>query len=200
MCSSRPPPLPTGGRYLLADRNIGWIIGTLSMLAIKTGGVLPNAIAETTFRQGLLWCQLPLAAGCSVVVGGLLFARAMYSEGFLTVVDPFQVSIRACAAHMYVLQHVYGPRIGAFLFVPILIADLLYSCVIITSLAQLQTMVLGFDPWVAIVGSTVALLCYLLIGGFYAGTFTDSLQYIYLLIGLVRARLCTRTHTPHMYS
>lgn len=99
--------------------------------------------------------------------------------------------MRTCA-HMCV-QHVYGPRIGAFLFVPILIADLLYSCVIITSLAQLQTMVLGFDPWVAIVGSTIALLCYLLIGGFYAGTFTDSLQYIYLLIGLVRARACTRT-------
>lgn len=90
---------------MLADRNIGWVIGTLSMLgeectilaktiliaAIKTGGILPQAICEQTYTKGLLWAQIPVAEALSIVVGGLLFARAMYAEGFVTIVDPFQV-------------------------------------------------------------------------------------------------------------
>jgi Na+/pantothenate symporter len=50
---------------------------------------------------------------------------------------------------------------------------------------QLQQLVLGLEPWVGIVIASGALLCYLIIGGFYAGTFTDSLQYIFTLMGIV---------------
>ena len=57
-----------------------------------------------------------------MVVGGTLFARAMYSEGFVTVMDPF--------------QHVYGMRMSCALVVPLLVADVLYSCVIISSLSE----------------------------------------------------------------
>jgi Na+/proline symporter len=61
----------------------------------------------------------------------------------------------------------------------------MYVC----GVGQLQQLVLGLEPWVGVVSSTSALLCYLLIGGFYAGTFTDSLQYIYMLLGFVSIHL-----------
>uniref|UniRef100_A0A914W8P2 Uncharacterized protein n=1 Tax=Plectus sambesii TaxID=2011161 RepID=A0A914W8P2_9BILA len=167
---SLPPPLPPGGRYMLAERNIGAVLGSLSLLAIKTGGVFPNSIAQEVYEQGLIWCQVPIASCISLLLANALFSRHLYTEGHITIVDPFQT--------------LYGAHFGALLFLPILVADLTFVCVILSSLGALLQNALGFSQSIGVVCSVAAILLYLMAGGLYAGTFTDGAQFIYLCLGL----------------
>lgn len=153
-----------GGKFLLAERNIGYLLGSFSLLgktsaetlfitvsqrfllAIRTGGVYSNNIAEEIYTQGLLWCQLPIASSLSLIIGdfqfflsrinfsrykyflsvflagGALFASQMYAEGYVTMTDPF--------------QQIYGVRTGIILLVPVLVANLLFAAAILSSLGK----------------------------------------------------------------
>lgn len=58
------------------------------------------------------------------------------------------------------------------------------SCFFFDTGALLQT-TLGFNHSFGVACSLLSVLAYLLAGGLYAGTFTDAVQFIYLVMGLV---------------
>ena len=56
---------------------------------------------------------------------------------------------------------------------------------VIYVLGALQHFAIGVPHNLGVVCSVAAILLYLSCGGFYAGTFTDGVQFIYLCIGMV---------------
>lgn len=90
---------------MLAGRNIGTLVGIFTMtgkkriffifwtniLATWVGGAYINGTAEALYSNGVLGCQAPIGYALSLVLGGILFARQMREEGYVTMLDPFQV-------------------------------------------------------------------------------------------------------------
>ncbi len=60
--------------------------------ATWVGGAYINGTAEALYNGGLLGCQAPFGYALSLVVGGLLFAKKMREQGYVTMLDPFQVN------------------------------------------------------------------------------------------------------------
>lgn len=63
-----------------------------SFAATWVGGAYINGTAEALYNGGLLGCQAPFGYALSLVIGGILFAKKMRDEGYITMLDPFQVS------------------------------------------------------------------------------------------------------------
>jgi solute carrier family 5 (high affinity choline transporter), member 7 len=61
------------------------------ILATWVGGAYINGTAEALYNGGLVGCQAPIGYALSLVLGGVLFARKMRDEGYITMLDPFQV-------------------------------------------------------------------------------------------------------------
>lgn len=45
------------------------------------------------YTSGIMGCQAPFGYALSLIMGGVLFARRMREEGYITMLDPFQVII-----------------------------------------------------------------------------------------------------------
>ena len=63
----------------------------LFILATWVGGAYINGTAEALYNGGLVGCQAPIGYALSLVLGGVLFAKKMRDEGYITMLDPFQV-------------------------------------------------------------------------------------------------------------
>jgi high affinity choline transporter 7 len=72
------------------------------------------------YADGLVWCQAPFGYALSLIFGGVLFAKKMRREGYVTMLDPF--------------QHKYGMRMGGLLFIPALLGEIFWSAAILSAL------------------------------------------------------------------
>lgn len=54
--------------------------------------------------------------------GGILFAKVMREQGYVTMLDPFQIK--------------YGSRMGGLLFLPALMGELFWSAAILSALGK----------------------------------------------------------------
>ena len=84
------------------------------------GGGFINGAAEIVFTEGVVWCMAPLGDALSLLLGGLLFAKKMRRQGYVTMIDPF--------------QRKYGERMGGLLFVPALLGEIFWSAAILSAL------------------------------------------------------------------
>ena len=66
------------------------------MTATWVGGGYINGTAEMLYSGGLWWCQAPFGYALSLMFGGILFAEKMRAEGYVTMLDPFQVCLILC--------------------------------------------------------------------------------------------------------
>ena len=88
--------------------------------ATWVGGGFINGTAEIIYSTGLVWCQAPIGYALSLVFGGMLFARKMRREGYVTMIDPFQKQ--------------YGERMGGLLFIPALLGEIFWTAAILSAL------------------------------------------------------------------
>ncbi|XP_078613400.1 high-affinity choline transporter 1-like [Branchiostoma floridae x Branchiostoma japonicum] len=163
---------PESEQVILAGRDIGVVIGIMTMTATWVGGGYINGTAEVIFdpKQGLIWCQAPFGYSTSLLLGGLLFAKKMRSEGYVTMLDPFQQR--------------YGERMGGLLFIPALLADVCWCGSILAALGTTLTVILGLDVNVSIIISAAIAVSYTLFGGLFSVIYTDIIQLICIFIGL----------------
>jgi high affinity choline transporter 7 len=59
--------------------------------ATWVGGAYINGTAEALYNGGIMGCQAPVGYALSLVMGGVLFAKPMRDQGYITMLDPFQV-------------------------------------------------------------------------------------------------------------
>merc|ERR1711988_1685311 len=74
---------------MLAGRNIGLLVGVMTMGATWVGGGFINGSAEETYKAGLVWTQAPVGYGLSLFISGTFFAKKMRDSAYVTMVDPF---------------------------------------------------------------------------------------------------------------
>ncbi|CAJ0568543.1 unnamed protein product, partial [Mesorhabditis spiculigera] len=155
---------------MLAGRNIGTVVGIFTMTATWVGGAYINGTAEALYNGGLLGCQAPFGYAISLLVGGVLFAKRMREEGYITMLDPFQIK--------------YGQRVGGLMFVPALFGEVFWSAAILSALGATLSVILAIDMGISVVISAIIAVFYTFTGGLYAVAYTDVVQLFCILVGL----------------
>jgi len=157
---------------ILAGRDIGLFIGVLTMTATWVAGAYINGTTEGAFTGGFLKCSpMPIGYSISLLIGGKFFAKPMREGGYTTMLDPFQQK--------------YGPRVGGLLFLPALFGEIFWSGAILSALGSIFTVMLGMDNTLAIVISATVAVSYTLFGGLYSVAYTDVIQLLCVVFGLV---------------
>jgi high affinity choline transporter 7 len=162
---------PDTEEIMLAGRNIGTIVGIFTMTATWVGGGFINGSAEMVYTSGIVWCQAPVGYALSLVFGGFLFARKMRHEGYVTMLDPFQMK--------------YGERMGGLLFIPALLGEIFWSAAILSALGGTIGVIMDIDDKISIIISAFVVFVYTLFGGLYSVAYTDVVQLFCIFIGLV---------------
>ncbi|XP_070540279.1 high-affinity choline transporter 1-like [Ptychodera flava] len=157
---------------MLAGRNIGLAVGIFTMTATWVGGGYINGTAEAVYTSGygLLWAQAPWGYALSLVLGGILFAKQMRSQGYVTMLDPFQLK--------------YGERMGGLLFIPALLGEVFWSAAILSALGATLSVILDLDIKISIIVSACIAMFYTVLGGLYSVAYTDVVQLICIFVGL----------------
>uniref|UniRef100_A0AAF5PGW7 High-affinity choline transporter 1 n=1 Tax=Wuchereria bancrofti TaxID=6293 RepID=A0AAF5PGW7_WUCBA len=155
---------------MLAGRNIGTLVGIFTMTATWVGGAYINGTAEALYNGGLLGCQAPFGYALSLVIGGILFAKKMRDEGYITMLDPFQVK--------------YGQRVGGLLFIPALLGEVFWTAAILSALGATLSVILAIDMTLSVIISAIIAVFYTFTGGLYAVAYTDVVQLFCIFVGL----------------
>ena len=120
----------------------------------------------------------------------------MREKGYLTLLDP--------------LQQKYGGAIGGILFLPTVVSDIVWLAAILSALGTTKpwngrtntkcflkcqtgttlSVILGIDSFITVISSATVILIYTFLGGMYSVAFTDVIQLICIVFGLVS--LCSQ--------
>ncbi|VDM40251.1 unnamed protein product [Toxocara canis] len=138
--------------------------------ATWVGGAYINGTAEALYKGGLLGCQAPFGYALSLVVGGILFAKRMRQQGYVTMLDPFQLK--------------YGQRIGGLLFIPALLGEVFWSAAILSALGATLSVILEMNMTASVIISALIAVLYTFTGGLYAVAYTDVVQLFCIFVGL----------------
>ncbi|XP_048759125.1 high-affinity choline transporter 1-like [Ostrea edulis] len=155
---------------MLAGRNIGVLVGVFTMTATWVGGGFINGTAEYIYKDGLLWCQAPFGYALSLLFGGLFFAEKMRTEGYVTMLDPFQLK--------------YGQRMGGLLYIPALLGEVFWTAAILAALGATISVIVDIDVKTSIIVSACIAVFYTLFGGLYSVAYTDVVQLFCIFFGL----------------
>ncbi|VDM80222.1 unnamed protein product, partial [Strongylus vulgaris] len=156
------------------------------------GGAYINGTAEALYNGGVLGCQAPIGYALSLIMGGLLFAKRMREEGYVTMLDPFQrdtrtvnFAIRFFVLLVYITQSISGATLSV---------------------------ILQIDINLSVIISALIAVFYTFTGGLYAVAYTDVVQLFCIFVGLVSSifldwYFCRRndttikneTHSPIKY-
>jgi high affinity choline transporter 7 len=157
---------------LLAGRSLPLWIGLMTMTATWVGGGYVNGAAQEIYTGGLVkGIQAPLGYALSLVVGGLFYAGVMRRYRFSTLVDPLEMR--------------FGKEVAGLLVLPAVLAEVFWSAAILVALGTTFGTVMGLDLAVSIVVSSVIAIGYTVLGGLRAVAYTDVVQLILMIIGLV---------------
>ena len=100
----------------------------------------------------------------------------MRESKYITMIDPFQER--------------YGKHMGAVLFIPSLIGDLLYNAAVLLALGSTVSVVLGAGLVPSTIASVAIVVVYTLFGGLRSVAYTDLVQLPCIMIGLVSTTVC----------
>ena len=160
----------TSTEMMLAGRSLPLLIGIFTMSATWIDGGYLNGTAEATASVGLVWMQGPWGYAISLLLGGLFFARKMRRYAFRTMLDP--------------IEQRYGKRMAAILALPALSGEIFWTAAILTALGTTFATILGLEFEKAIILSAFIAICYTSLGGLWSVAMTDTLQLMFLLVGL----------------
>jgi solute carrier family 5 (high affinity choline transporter), member 7 len=122
------------------------------------------------YTNGIAWCQAPFGYALSLIFGGMLFAKKMRREGYVTMLDPF--------------QRKYGSRMGGILFIPALLGEIFWSAAILSALGATISVIIDISNTTSIIISAIVVIIYTLFGGLYSVAYTDVVQLFCIFIGL----------------
>lgn len=106
-----------------------------------------------------------------------MFAKIMRRRGYVTLLDPFQER--------------YGVRIGAMMYIPAFLGELLWSAATLNSLGATISVVLDLPMNVSVIASACIAFFYTFFGGLWSVAYTDVAQLICMFIGMVSATIFT---------
>ena len=166
-------------QLMLAGRDIHTAVGVLTMAATWVGGGFIIGAAQGVYTRGLVWTHAPVFYSLSLVVGGAVFAKKMRDAKYFTMIDPFTQK--------------YG-RWGSVLVIPAAISEIIWCAAILSSLGSTIFIILRVEDTYSIYISALLSLSYTLCGGLVSVAYTDVVQILFVIFGLVLALPFSMSH------
>ncbi|XP_070848718.1 high-affinity choline transporter 1-like [Chaetodon trifascialis] len=165
----------TGNRSevtMVGGRNLSTWVSIFTMTATWVGGGYILGCAEVVYNptKGLVWATGPPALALNMIIGALFFVKPIRSKNYVTIMDPFQKK--------------YGNTIAAVIFIPNLIADILWIACILGALGGTVSVFMDIPSSPAVAISAAVAIIYTLMGGMYSVAYTDVIQLSFMLLGL----------------
>ena len=159
--------------FAVAGRSLPLIMVITTTFATWFGAETVMGVPAKFVQGGLnAIIEDPFGAGMCLILVGLFFAKKLYKLNLLTIGD-------------YYRQR-YGKGIEIFCSVAIILSYLGWVAAQITALGLVFTVLTGgaMSPAMGMLVGTLAVLIYVVVGGFLAVAITDFVQMIVLVIGL----------------
>ncbi|RJG15216.1 sodium:solute symporter family protein [Massilia cavernae] len=159
--------------FAIAGRSLPLVMVVTTTFATWFGAETVMGIPARFVEGGLnAIVEDPFGAGTCLILVGMFFAARLYKLHLLTIGDYFRKR--------------YGSGIEVFCSVAIILSYLGWVAAQITALGLVFTVLTNgaMSEAVGMIVGTLAVLIYVVIGGFLAVAFTDFIQMIVLVIGL----------------
>lgn len=158
--------------YILAGRNVGTALAAFSVFATWFGAETVLGSSGSVYSSGLSGAQgEPFAYGVAIVLMGLFFAGPLRRRGYTTFADLFGERFG-----------VNVERLAVLLLVP---GSILWAAAQIRGFGQIFSAAAGLDVFTGIAIAYIAVVAYTMIGGLLADVYTDLVQGLVVIAGLV---------------
>ncbi|HVS13315.1 MAG TPA: sodium:solute symporter family protein [Thermoanaerobaculia bacterium] len=158
--------------YIVAGRRLSFPLVTFTVFATWFGAETCLGAAGAIYQQGLgAGSADPFGYAACIFLVGLVFAVPLWRRKLVTLADLFRQR--------------FGPqveRLAVLLMVP---SSLLWAAAQIRAFGQVISAGTGFDSDATITAAAAVVIVYTLFGGLLADVWTDLIQGIALIVGLV---------------
>lgn len=162
----------TEADYMLAGRSLGVGLAATSIFATWFGAEVVIGAASRVYSNGISGAHAePFAYAAGILIMGLVFAHKLWRHGIQTFADFFRVRYSARVE-----------RLAAVLLIP---GSVLWAAAQIRGFGQIVGSAAGLDLETALTLAAVAVIIYTVLGGLLADVYTDFIQSIVVVAGLV---------------
>jgi Na+/proline symporter len=162
----------TEADYMLAGRSLGVGLAATSIFATWFGAEVVIGAASRVYSNGISGAHAePFAYAAGILIMGLVFAHKLWRHGIQTFADFFRVRYSARVE-----------RLAAVLLIP---GSVLWAAAQIRGFGQIVGSAAGLDLETALTLAAVAVIFYTVLGGLLADVYTDFIQSIVVVAGLV---------------
>jgi len=169
--------------YLLAGRKLGYALGTFTIFATWFGAESVIGASGAIYSGGLAGGSAdPFGFGLCLIVMGIVFAIPLWKRKLTTLADLFRQR--------------YSPgveKIAVFMMVP---STLMWAAAQIRAFAQVLTASSTLELEVAIAIAATIVIVYTILGGLLAVAYTDLIQGVVLIVGLISLFILVLFNTP----
>lgn len=163
--------------FIVAGRSLGFGLATLTIFSTWFGAESIVGSAGEVYEHGLgASGPDPFGYSVALVLMGLIFAKALWNGGFLTLGDLFKREFGARVERLGVLLILPGPVI--------------WGGAQIRAFGKVVSAVTSIDVNLAITLAAVVVIGYTMLGGLYASALTDFIQGIVMILGLALLMVC----------
>jgi SSS family transporter len=162
----------TEADYFIGGRQMGAVITIFTVFATWFGAETCMGTAGRVFESGLSGAHVdPFGYTTCLLFMGLFFASKLWDEKLTTVADLFKKKFSPTTE-----------KIAVFIVAP---SSLIWSAAQLRAFGQIVSATAGINIELGIALATVVVLLYTCTGGFLADAYTDLVQGIALIIGLI---------------
>jgi Na+/proline symporter len=164
--------IATESDYMVAGRSLGPVLATFSVFATWFGAETCIGAAGAVYERGLAGGSAdPFGYGLCVILAGVIFAMPLWRLRLTTLADVFRLRF-----------DVSVERFAVLLMVP---TSLFWAAAQIRAFGQVLALASGFEVDAMITFATFVVIAYTAFGGLLADAWTDVLQGVVLVIGLL---------------
>ncbi|XP_068184434.1 high-affinity choline transporter 1-like [Antennarius striatus] len=159
---------------LLGNRSINWVVGIFTMTATWVGAGFINGTVEIICIPSLGLVRvivLFLSYSSTFIIGGLLFVKPLRDRNCVTMLDSFHIK--------------YGKVIMTGMSLIALLIDVTWIPGTLTGLGGTMSVVLDLPFSLCVWISAAVVIIYTLMGGLYSVAYTDIIQLVLVLVGLL---------------
>jgi SSS family transporter len=158
--------------YLLAGRQLGYVLGTFTIFATWFGAESVIGASGAIYDGGLAGGTAdPFGFGLCLVVMGIVFAIPLWKKQLTTLADLFRERYSSGVE-----------KIAVFMMIP---ATLMWAAAQIRAFGQVLTASSGLELTTAITIAAAIVIIYTVLGGLLAVAYTDLIQGVVLIFGLL---------------
>jgi SSS family transporter len=164
--------IATEADYLVAGRSLGPVVTTFTVFATWFGAETCIGAAGAIYDRGLAGGSAdPFGYAICVIVTGLVFAIPLWRLKLTTLADLFRLRFDASVE-----------RVAVLLIVP---TSLFWAAAQVRAFGQVISAASGFEIEATVTFAAVVVVAYTMFGGLLADAWTDLVQGVALIVGLV---------------